>query len=35
MWVIKLIAFQLVAGIVLTTACLLIWKAMNPGKKPW
>ena len=35
MWVMKLILFQLFAGIVFTTACLLIWKATHPGQKPW
>ncbi len=35
MWVIKLIAFQLVAGFVLTSICLLIWKITHPGQKPW
>jgi len=35
MWVIQLIAFQLIAGVILATVCLLIWKLTNPGKKPW
>ena len=35
MWVIQLIAFQLIAGVILATACLLIWRLTNRGKKPW
>jgi hypothetical protein len=35
MWVIQLIAFQLVAGAILAAACLLIWKLTHKGEKPW
>jgi len=33
MWVIQLIAFQLIAGAVCVTVCYLVWRLTNPGKK--
>jgi hypothetical protein len=35
MWVVQLIAFQIIAGYVCTTVCYLIWRVSNPGQKPW
>jgi hypothetical protein len=35
MWVVQLIAFQIIVGYVLTTVCFLIWKATHRGEKPW
>jgi len=35
MWVVLLIVFQVVAGVVLATVNLLIWRLAHPGQKPW
>ena len=35
MWVIQLIAFQIIAGIICAAICLLIWKLSHKGEKPW